>query len=93
MNELSSLKIPTVHMNGDSYQTLYDGHMEMRQALMSAAKILRANTPNNRNYYVQSEEAGQEARRQHAERLEAIDRMAEEVEFIVLGIMAQKRER
>jgi hypothetical protein len=93
MTPLDALKIPTVHMNGDSYQTLYDGHMAIRQALMSAAKVLRENRPDNRNFYVQSEEAGTEAREQHEERIKVIDRMAEEIEFIVLGIMAQKRER
>jgi hypothetical protein len=93
VNQLSDIKIPTIHMNGTSYQDLYDGHMAMRQSLMDAARTLRANTPNMRDFYVQSDEAGQEARHQHAERLAVIDRMAEEIEFIVLGIMAQKRER
>jgi hypothetical protein len=46
---------PTVHLNGDSVKTLFEEHEKAMMALTEALESLPR--PNQRNFYVQSEEA------------------------------------
>ena len=85
------ISIPTVHMNGTSDDALLGQAIKAYYALEDAEQALYDMTPNDRDYYQQGDGAGDEARRQHLLRLEAIRNIRNELEVIAGGIQDQKQ--
>jgi hypothetical protein len=85
------ISIPTVHMNGTSYADLLEHVLKAYRSLRDTEQALRDMTPNGKDYYIQGDGAGEEARRQHQRRLNAIRDIQEELEEIACGIQDQKR--
>lgn len=84
-----SVKIPTVHMNGTSYQDLFDQAMDARSSLKNALDLMRRMTPDGRDYYVQGDGATEQARKDHARRTNAVSTVIDEIEEILIGITDQ----
>jgi hypothetical protein len=85
-----SIKIPTVHMNGTSYQDLFDQAMDARSALKNALDLMRRMTPNGRDYYVQGDGATEQARDEHSARIQSVASVVDEIEHVLMGIADQK---
>lgn len=64
-----TLAVPTIHLGGTSRQELLDQLSNAMAAVSDAEAALGAACPNGRDYYVQGQDAIQEALRQHANRL------------------------
>ena len=81
--------MPTLHMNGDSFVTLFEGHCEVAELLRETLSSLRANAPNARNYYVQGSDAFACARDEHMERVRKIESVLSDVEAILESLVNQ----
>jgi hypothetical protein len=82
--------IPTVHLNGTSYNNLFDGYAAALSAIDHAIDALARAESNGRDFYPQ----GPEAFRQHRqERQEAFDHLRaahKHAEEILAGICEQR---
>ena len=83
---MSSLAIPTVHMNGSSKENLITDLCDAREAIRVALERMGAVCPNGRDYYPQGPQAIQEALRQHANRLHHLKAVHDELGDIALLI-------
>ncbi len=70
---------PTVHSNGDTYETLRDQYLSAYRALRAAADALRGIAPNARNYYVQGDGVFQAAVQQHQARVTALRSLIQDI--------------
>ena len=50
---MSTVSLPTVHLNGTSRDTLLEGYIAALDALRLAREALQAAAPNARDYYMQ----------------------------------------
>jgi hypothetical protein len=83
--------IPTVHLNGTSYNNLFDGYAAALSAIDHAIDALASAELNGRDYYVQAPGAYSQAR---AERDAAFKQLREAHDYVgdmLLGICDQKR--
>lgn len=71
---MSAFKIPTIHFNGTSKQSLLDGYQDARTALSDAKDKLMAVAPNGCDYYPQGDGAYEIARLEHGDRLCMVER-------------------
>lgn len=85
--------IPTIHLNGTSAESLLEDLMDAYRDIGQAIQSMRHVTPNARDYYVQGEEAGAEARLQHQQRVMKLNDIRDELQTIILGIQDQQEER
>lgn len=88
-----NVSIPTIHMNGTSAESLINDAMAAYQAVGKALDAMRHVTPNLRDYYIKGDEAGQEARDQHQQRVMKLSDVREDLEAIIIGIQDQQRDR
>lgn len=84
--------IPTVHLNGTSAEQLMESYLEVRRALVAARDALCKAAPHGRDYYPQGQEASTLAFDQHYLRVKRLEIVTRELETILLGIQAQKRD-
>lgn len=84
-----ALAIPTVHLNGTSGKELLAQLLRAYHAVREAERLLGAACPHNRDYYVQLGNHGQEAREQHASRMQRLHSVAVELETIAIAIQDQ----
>jgi len=66
---MSTLTLPTVHLNGTSRDGLLEGYIAAMDALRLAMKALQSAAPHGRDYYVQAGDTFCMAQNQHFTRL------------------------
>lgn len=76
------LILPTVHLNGTSKQELFDTYFEALDAIATARVALTKAYPNGRDYYPQGNTAIQQAMSQHADRLQRLETIYDELHAI-----------
>ena len=59
--------LPTIHLNGDSIESLRESHMKAYEALTDAINAAAEACPNSRNYYPQGNSSFLSARDEHVE--------------------------
>jgi hypothetical protein len=59
--------VPTIHLNGNSRESLFDDYSKAAEAASQAVEALRSVDLHPRNYYVQGDDAWLKAREQHQE--------------------------
>jgi len=82
-------KIPTVHLNGTSGETLAEQQYAVGKALVKLAEALKEAAPNARDYYTQEPNAFEHARNEHHARIAMLDRIRIDTMEIVIGIQDQ----
>jgi len=83
------MRIPTVHMNGDTKATLVSDNVAAHNAIDNAIDIVAKAAPNGRNFYPQGDGAINEAIAQHFKRIEGLKAVRQEFETIICGIDEQ----
>lgn len=83
------MRIPTVHMNGDSKATLVSDNVAAHDAINNAIDIVAKAVPNRRNFYPQGDGAINEAIAQHFKRIDGLEAIRQELEKIICGIEEQ----
>jgi hypothetical protein len=77
------MKVPTVHLNGTSKQSLLDGYDKAYTAIQDAYQELKQTAPNGRDYYVQEPGALDVAASEHHGRLAMLHHVMTELEQIM----------
>ena len=70
---------PTIHLNGDSANTLTEGYEDAYRAVNVALEAIQNASPNGRNYYPQGDTATAEAINEHVARVRALTTVANEL--------------
>lgn len=70
--EMKGPMIPTVHLNGTSRAELLRQLTTAAEAARTLIEALNEAMPNGRDYYPQGDDAIQQARREHAVRIDAV---------------------
>jgi len=70
---------PMIHLNGTSAETLAHQYDEAYAALIEAQEKLAETAPNQRDYYPLADEEWQAALAAHAARMDAIQRVLDEL--------------
>lgn len=78
------MKIPLIHSNGTSKQSLLDGLENAYDALQKAYKALKETAPNGRDY-----DDLRPAREEHRDRLRKVQEVADEIETMMEKISEQ----
>lgn len=93
----NSLRIPTIHLNGTSAESLTEALEKAYSAIGEAKRALQETAPNGRDYYVQTQDrqgdAIQQASTEHYARLEKLESVRKELVEIVEGIQKQVDDR
>jgi hypothetical protein len=88
---LVTIAIPTVHLNGTSYDSLYDSYIMALQMVSDAHEYLQTNTaPHGRDYYMQGDNAQAIAGNQHRARVARLESVMNELVVIVAGLSEQR---
>jgi hypothetical protein len=82
-------RIPTIHLNGSAPANLLEPLQEAIKACRELASKLEECSPNDRDYYLQADNAGHHARNEHQGRLAAIAKVRIELITIRDGIQDQ----
>lgn len=73
------LSLPTVHLNGTSRNELFETYFKALDAIASARVALNEAAPNGRDYYVQGPLALRKAQSEHADRLQRLEAIYNEL--------------
>lgn len=84
---------PTIHINGTSPEMLVEGYREAYLAVLAAQEAIGKIEFNARDYYPHGPEAWAAARREHQERLQKLQRVADELMEIAMHIQDVVDER
>ena len=79
---MSTLTLPTVHINGSSRGGLLEGYIAAMDAIRLAMKALQSAAPHPRDYYVQSNMSAHLARDEHFTRLARLRETLDELNTI-----------
>ena len=79
---MTTLAIPSIHLNGTSRKSLLDGYRNALYALREAETALQETGPNGRDYYVQPAGAFALAQEQHVARCRALRNVITELEQV-----------
>ena len=79
---MSTLTLPTVHINGSSRGGLLEGYIAAMDAIRLAMKALQSAAPNARDYYVQAGDTFCMAQNQHFVRLARLRETLDELNTI-----------
>lgn len=96
MSELHSSRpptIPTVHLNGTSYDGLFEPLCEAGGAIRKAITALQECAPHGRDYYLQGEGALAVATSEHLARVSRLQSVLEELQVVMEGIAEKAPER
>jgi hypothetical protein len=85
-----NITTPTIHMNGTSYQDLWNGYENAYNAVRAAQDAIRAIEFNSRDYYVQSNQAYSKA---SDERIEQYTKLNEVEEYLLQHLMAIQEQK
>jgi len=80
---MSSITLPTIHLNGTSRTALKESYWEAATALFQAIKVVEAVELNGRDYYPQGPNAFPKAREEHEKRLKKLAEVRAELVEIV----------
>jgi len=83
------MRLPTIHLNGTSADTLLDEYWAALDALQKAIEVLQDAAPNARDYYPQGDGAFHEAAREHKARLAALHGVLAEVRDLANHVQEQ----
>lgn len=70
---------PTIHLNGSSRGDLFDAYVDATVAVEAAIDAVAKASPHGRDYYPQGGDAFDKARAEHNARLEALNKVANEL--------------
>jgi len=84
------MRIPSIHMNGTSAESLLESLLEAYSAVNKAVDAVAAAAPNARDYYPQGDNAFVEAREEHRSRLERLQSVQEELMEIAVAVQDQE---
>ena len=84
--------IPSVHMNGTSYDELFRQNRDAHEAVRAAWEALSKASPNGRDFYPQGDDAIKVASAEHYERMRKLTVILDDLETIAEGILNQKRD-
>lgn len=93
MDNQTEIAVPTVHLNGDNVDVLFNQQLVAIHALRAATEALQAAAPNGRNFYVQAPGALGAAALQHEARCNKLRAVFEELEHIAIEIDKQRKGR
>lgn len=82
----ANLMLPTIHTNGTGRDTLLDVHTVAAGAVRRAIDCLSDTSPNGRDFYPQGIDAWKRARREHESRLERLQSVLKELQFIAEAV-------
>ena len=85
----TTILAPTLHLNGSSYERLYELHAEAADVLRIALDKLAEAAPHGRDFYVQEDDAYSKARDQYVARCDRIRSVLAEVEQIMESLTDQ----
>lgn len=77
------MKLPTIHLNGTSKETLQEQYSKANEAIYAAIRALEGATPHARDYYVQNDQATAEALKEHRARVEKLLEVRKEINTIL----------
>ena len=77
------MRLPTIHRNGTSAESLYEDACTALGALRAAVRALEQAAPNARDYYPQGDSAIDEVFREHDARVERVVSVIRELETVV----------
>lgn len=80
------MKIPTIHLNGDSKETLLANYEKAGQAIAAAFDALGETRPNGRNFYPQGDGVLNEATMEHERRMTKLREIYSELAGILIAI-------
>ena len=90
------MRKPTIHLNGSSAQSLFDGYRNALDKVTEAIEALQACAPHGRDYYVQDGPAAipgigatNEAINEHRLRFEMLNAVRRDLEKLALHVMEQ----
>ena len=83
--------VPVVNLNGSSADSLIQGYADALDALRDAIAAMRQITPHGRDYQTEERTVLIGAQNQHEARLQALDNIYRELQFIAGAIWEQKR--
>jgi hypothetical protein len=90
MTDLAKLAMPTVHLNGTDKHSLLLGYRAAMAALNLAIDAVQDTAPHGRDYYVQNFNPIQQAMSEHAERLQKLQRVMQEIEALAIHVSDQE---
>lgn len=70
---------PSIHLNGTSRGDLFDAYVDATVAVEAAIDAVAKAYPHGRDYYPQGDDAFDKARAEHNARLEALNKVANEL--------------
>ena len=82
----TTLRVPTIHLNGDTRGTLMAQVCEAYSALGDAIKAVQGMAPNGRNYYPQGPDATRMAQLAHGTMVKQLVAIQAEIEAYGLAI-------
>lgn len=86
---MTAIRTPTIHLNGTGAQDLEESYLAQLKAVNAAIDTLAANPPSGRDYYVQGDNAIQEAIDQHSNRRKMLVDISQELQTILISIADQ----
>lgn len=86
---MTTLTIPSIHMNGTSGDDLMLQNLVAQQAIEDAINHLRRAGPNARDFYVQGPDAFVKAQDEHLARLTRLSDVSFEIEQVAMAISEQ----
>jgi len=85
--------IPTIHLNGTGYDTLYEEYNAAYEATRRAIDALYDTTCNGRDYYVQGGSAYYRARDERQAAIDKLSKVKDYLAEVLVGIIDQKPDR
>jgi hypothetical protein len=85
--------IPTVHLNGTGYDTLYEEYNAAYDAVKKAIDAMYDTTCNGRDYYVQGGSAYYRARDERQAAIDKLSKVKDYLAEVLVGIIDQKPDR
>jgi hypothetical protein len=87
------MTFPTLHLNGTSYDELFERADAACNTLYEAVMALRATAPNARDYYIQRGAAFAAAQQEHSDRVNRVSQALGEMQSLRENLMEQKNAR
>lgn len=84
---------PTVHLNGTGAQSLVESYDKAARAVQQALEECVQSAPNARDYYVQGNEAYVKARDEHDNRMSALRKVRDELQWLATNVRDQEEAR
>lgn len=78
--------LPSIHLNGSGKDSLRRQYMDAYEKVFDAVRAVRGLDVHDRDYYVQSPEAGPQARAEKQDRVRRLEGVLDELETIIRHI-------